>query len=435
MRWLILLLLIQIVLSKPVSEYYKIYLEPSYVNSFNDRAFTLIVDNDYVKTAFIVIEAFSDSDNNIRAFVNNVECKNSYYVDKDAFKRGFIKVMIDCSNAIDNGGIYNVRITSSKPLYSAFAYAEISFEDNRIYINTGGTEYLPSESGRVFVRLLDSNSRPINHASCNTTIYYPNNTRFMDNQQMNFLEKGIYYYDFVVPSIEGNYITIFDCIFPSKIFFQNHTSIPEGPSYSSYFSFDNSNNLTINSALLEMKGYGGGADKWNVYFNDNLVGVCNASLYCSYNLSSDLFKISETQSYSLVATGGKVKVSWISLKVNYTYNNPLSIIRGQDEIHVSNNKIISYDIIDELLANKDILEQRFKSNHNFCVNDTLVHNITYEYCISGNCKEHSYLREEKCPYGCSYDRCNPNPAIRILLFIAIAIILPIIILKIIGIFI
>jgi hypothetical protein len=106
-------------------------------------------------------------------------------------------------------------------------------------------------------------------------------------------------------------------------------------------------------------------------------------------------------------------------------------VKGGGEIHKQKfvgEKVDS--IIDLLLANKDILKENFVSNHNVCIDDnTLAHNITYNYCIGNECKDYSYLRLEECKYGCSNDRCNPNPLFRTIIFIVVVIIIPIILIK------
>jgi hypothetical protein len=213
---------------------------------------------------------------------------------------------------------------------------------NKPTISTGGTEYLPNDNARIFARLLDGNSRPINLASCNATVYYPNNTKFLDNVPLTFLEKGIYYYDFITPNITGNYITIFDCFFPASIYFHKkliNLDIGAGtPTYLDTFPFDDGNNVTINNAWIfyNVTGGGGGAIN-NYYFNGNFVGqLTGITQILNVTLNISNFILGENQEFSIIRSALSSTINTVRLYVNYTYNNPLTTIRGQNEVHITN---------------------------------------------------------------------------------------------------
>lgn len=85
-----------------------------------------------------------------------------------------------------------------------------------------GTEYVFGQNGTLFIKLLDSNELPINNGFCSITIYYPNKAiKFMDNAPTAFLENGIYYKDFFVPTTEGLYIADASCIYADSIYRYN----------------------------------------------------------------------------------------------------------------------------------------------------------------------------------------------------------------------
>jgi len=81
----------------------------------------------------------------------------------------------------------------------------------------GFTEYSPGSPGKVFIQVLDNFFTPVNNAICKLTVYYPNTTKFIDNVTMLPFENGLYYWDFVAPNVEGVYMTIISCTYPSDL--------------------------------------------------------------------------------------------------------------------------------------------------------------------------------------------------------------------------
>jgi hypothetical protein len=75
---------------------------------------------------------------------------------------------------------------------------------------------------------------------------------------------------------------------------------------------------------------------------------------------------------------------------------------------------IGDEVILKMLQHARILNQRVVNfhNHQYCVdNSTLQHNVTYNYCIGGNCKLLEDIMNEPCQYGCDPERavCNSAP--------------------------
>lgn len=79
-----------------------------------------------------------------------------------------------------------------------------------------GTEYQVTDSGKVFVQLLDSDNQPIVNSTCFSTIYYPNATKYVDSQAMTYADEGLYHYDIsLLPNITGVYMVSAFCYIPS----------------------------------------------------------------------------------------------------------------------------------------------------------------------------------------------------------------------------
>jgi hypothetical protein len=81
-----------------------------------------------------------------------------------------------------------------------------------------GTEYQVGENAKVWLQLLSGTMQTINNATCFTDIYYPNGMQFRERQIMNFLEDGVYYYDFIVPTSIGVYPSIGICYYTTETF-------------------------------------------------------------------------------------------------------------------------------------------------------------------------------------------------------------------------
>ena len=94
-----------------------------------------------------------------------------------------------------------------------------------------GTEYATGEAGELWLQMLNSSSQPITNSTCFVSVWYPNNTKFLNNSPMYYLEQGIYYRGFTVPQKTGVYKQSAYCTVPSLT-----------ANYSSYYNitaFDN----------------------------------------------------------------------------------------------------------------------------------------------------------------------------------------------------
>jgi len=80
-----------------------------------------------------------------------------------------------------------------------------SLESQVPTIDVAGTDYYFDDDGRIFLQLSE-NGLPINDAFCEIDVYYPDNSPFMSDMPLTFLENGLYYRDFFVPNISGVYM-------------------------------------------------------------------------------------------------------------------------------------------------------------------------------------------------------------------------------------
>lgn len=82
-------------------------------------------------------------------------------------------------------------------------------------IEIRGTEYQSGEYGIIYAQIKDSDGTPINLANCTIKIFYPNETLWIEDKlKYLFGSDGLYYYNFIVPQIEGVYAVTANCSEP-----------------------------------------------------------------------------------------------------------------------------------------------------------------------------------------------------------------------------
>lgn len=283
---------------------------------------------------------------NFTLWVNNKSCNNPVYSILTAFSTtGNIQFYFDCSNVITKSGNYTLTMRSSVNTGVISGWLDLTYMNNPTSIGYGGTEYTIGQSGTIYVRLLDGNSKPINLGACNATIFFPNKTLWINKQVMTLLDGGYYYDDITIPSIEGLYIVGFDCIIPAQLFRENKTigfdigaSIP---TFTDIFPFDDTDNYTINNAYINYSVTGGGGGAANDYYFNSVKIASGSGITQNINvvLNQSNFINAYEQQYSVVRTALSSTVNWAYLYVNYTTNTPQQTIRGQTELHVSNTPV------------------------------------------------------------------------------------------------
>jgi len=85
-----------------------------------------------------------------------------------------------------------------------------SIEKQTPTIDVAGTDYYFGENGKIFLQLSED-GLPIDNASCDLSVYYPNNTLFVNSQSMISSDNGLQFYPFIVPSVAGVYMITANC--------------------------------------------------------------------------------------------------------------------------------------------------------------------------------------------------------------------------------
>jgi hypothetical protein len=107
----------------------------------------------------------------------------------------------------------NDTSTALEKIYDELTKLKQQVYQNSPSITVHGTEYAIGQLGKVWVQVLDVNKTAVNNATCLIDIYTPSNMRLVEKQPMSFLEDGIYYYNFIVPSQIGVYPAIVQCYY------------------------------------------------------------------------------------------------------------------------------------------------------------------------------------------------------------------------------
>jgi len=110
--------------------------------------------------------------------------------------------------------IINVSVDSSFPQKKSVTIVVTHKPVNPV-IEIRGTEYQSGEVGTIYAQIRDADGTPINLANCTIRIYYPDRTLWVEDK-LNYLygSLGLYYYTFIVPSIEGVYSISVNCSNP-----------------------------------------------------------------------------------------------------------------------------------------------------------------------------------------------------------------------------
>jgi hypothetical protein len=95
---------------------------------------------------------------------------------------------------------------------------EMWYKQNYLYgskpsMSVFGTDYYIGEYGKVWLQLLDASGKNVDNATCFLDVYYPFGNKYIERASMNFLDKGIYYYDLMIPDIVGIYPTTALCFY------------------------------------------------------------------------------------------------------------------------------------------------------------------------------------------------------------------------------
>lgn len=148
---------------------------------FNNTVYDLSIG--YLKTDFLKVSLLSTD----YGIVNNV--------------KGSGELHLSASNITNVLSVGNVSyVEDAQSTFSILNYA-------------GSTEYASNTNGSIIYQfILTDKSNPIviNDADyCNVSVWFPNNTLFINNSIMTYLNNsdGLYYLDFVVPETEGVYKT------------------------------------------------------------------------------------------------------------------------------------------------------------------------------------------------------------------------------------
>jgi hypothetical protein len=226
---LFFLLIPIIVKSSSTQQYNKIYLNPFYTNSMSNGVnytFNISVSPpDHISSvisAIISMDSFISPSVNFTILVNNKSCNTAYYYISTTYAgAGEARVTFDCSNIINKEGNYFIIIKPTLANTGASTiWLDLTYMNNpKGELKISGTEYYAGQMGKLFLQFLDADNNAVNNSECFLKLWYPNDTVVtnMNYTLMSKLENatdGIYYKNFIVPSIEGIYPASAKCYRP-----------------------------------------------------------------------------------------------------------------------------------------------------------------------------------------------------------------------------
>ncbi|MBU1613640.1 hypothetical protein KKC87_04435 [Patescibacteria group bacterium] len=206
-------------ITKPTWQYAKVFVDPFYLESMDgDTNHTFTVDLyppdgvGSIKSAIIEFHVLDNPSIRYYLWVNDQTCTpESYYLSTSYANAEEHTIAFDCTKIIQSEGTYTIKLQPDEGTGTTRGWLEMTYiSQEEKSLKIFGTEYyLESADGKVWLQFLDSNTNPINNATCLLDIFYPNVTYFKNSQMMTYLTSslGLYYYDFQVPDTEGVYMT------------------------------------------------------------------------------------------------------------------------------------------------------------------------------------------------------------------------------------
>lgn len=184
-----------------------------------------------------------------------------------------------------------------------------------------GTTYQKGEKIKTLTSCLDSNNQPIN-ANATVTIYYPNNTLWINNESMSVIETGIFNYSNYAPSTKGIYLLKSVCFSGGKTATSiSEIQVPEWISGTSDYLVPNITLVTPTNGSTQISS---SLVVFNVTTSENAT--------CTMDL--------ESVSYPLTSSGGQSHSIQLSLSnANYNYNFTCS--DASDNINTTENYLLT----------------------------------------------------------------------------------------------
>jgi len=233
-RILILVVLLSVVsvYSYEQQVFNKVNLNPFYLNSMTKGStytFTVRVEppsNSRVVSAMLHFQIYISPSVNFTVTVNNTPCLTPYfYISTTYSGAGQSLVRFECSNVINRSGVYVVKLTPNLQNTGALnGWLEYTYVMTPPSLSVFGTEYDVKDFAKVWVQVLDADKSYVDNATCLLSIYYPDNTILYKDLFMDYLDRGIYYYDFDIPDVVGVYPVAVECFYVTNTEIYNATS-------------------------------------------------------------------------------------------------------------------------------------------------------------------------------------------------------------------
>jgi hypothetical protein len=218
------------------TQYSKIFLTPFYNNGMTqnvDYNYTVNIASpdgmNTISSAILTLDAWISPTRIFNAWMNGKQCNTANYTISTTYaSAGRGVVTFDCSNAIKMNQINTVTYrVSGGNIGASTSWIDLVYQNNPLAdIEVHGTEYIFGQTSKVWIQLLNNSGSYISNGVCFTDIYNPDGTELLERATMtNMNHDGIYYYDIVLPEIEGVYPVIVLCYYTAGQIYNYATSI------------------------------------------------------------------------------------------------------------------------------------------------------------------------------------------------------------------
>lgn len=314
-----------------------------------------------------------------------------------------------------NFTLYGNRLVSIQQQLDQISPVAISdsVKNETKYVTVQGTEYFrQNESSRFWVQIWKGDNTVDNALYCNATVWNPDLSILVNFQSMTFLDNGIYYYNFTVPSVDGNYIIYTKC--------RRSGDFWHGTGEIHVSSFVGNNLTQILNNVTPLSSQINNVQNYLIGMNQTLQAVysgVNGIQITLMSVTSDLLNLigitgrTENNTLYIISTLGNLTIGNVTLNVNASLS-PSQVADVSEKVWLQFFTLGTPPTL--------------PSTSLYCAaNDTLVHNNTFDVCTTSGCKQYTKLVNEYCEFGCdtNNNQCVPPPVNRLFIIVAGAIVL------------
>lgn len=285
---------------QPSQQYAKLFYSPYYVASMMQNqnktfAFTIAPPDGFsgAQSAVLNFQVYAAPSVTFTLYVDNKSCSPASFTISTSYAgASLLPFSFDCSGVVNHVGAYTAKLAPSEDTGAGYGWLDITYSNKpqNGQLAVHGTEYRGGDMATSFVSLTDNNQAAINNAVCYLDLYAPysyniTHPEILDNQLMLFKEKGLYYYDYLIPAnaSSGIYMMNVNCRYAQYMKFYAADDLFNAPNLTSTTALDGANQV--------LNSYEDGLYVENSHAGDKVVSNFTFTNLTYANLSTVAFNV------------------------------------------------------------------------------------------------------------------------------------------------